>query len=246
MVEGLVCTGSAPLVCLPLASVLCSVLRRAESSAEPEPLPSVSKSPSPSGSASPSKPAPPTLPAEAKGSSAKSAKAFVRHYVERAEIAAVPNGDTGYAENLGSRQCQSCRSVLARIGQVYDAGGKIASHGWKVTILTVLPSQPRSRPIIDAGISLSPQTVVKRKGAKPVHFGGGRLPATFHLAERRGTWLVMEWSGRDALGKAAVSASLFVLLIASLMPSAEANSGGAGCTNSGSALGDYVAVGADL
>lgn len=192
MVEGLVRRAARHWCACLAVLVLCSVLAACQSSAEPEPLPSVSKSPSPSGSASPSKPAPPTLPAEAKGSSAKSAKAFVRHYVDAINYAS-STGDTGYAENLGSRQCQSCRSVLARIGQVYDAGGKIASHGWKVTILTVLPSQPRSRPIIDAGISLSPQTVVKRKGAKPVHFGGGRLPATFHLAQRRGTWLVMEW-----------------------------------------------------
>ena len=63
------------LVALALAASGCT------DTAKPKPLPSTGPAPSASPSASAS-PTPPVLPEAAKGRSAASAKAFVRHYID--------------------------------------------------------------------------------------------------------------------------------------------------------------------
>jgi hypothetical protein len=163
-----------------------------DTSARPKPLPSPSPSsavasPTPSPSATP-----PSLPAEARGTSAAAAKAFVRHYIATVNYATA-TGDTSVLATLDDGSCDSCSSVISRVHTVYDAGGKIVSRGWQITSLSVLPARPK-RPIVDAGLRLSPQSVIRQRGGQPEHFRGGRLPVTFRLVLGNQGWRVDEWA----------------------------------------------------
>jgi hypothetical protein len=44
--------------------------------------------------------------------------------------------------------------------------------------------------VVAVGIQLSPQWVVRRKGAAVKKFKGGRLPVTFYLESHDGAWRV--------------------------------------------------------
>lgn len=179
-----------------IAAVLATAVVSACSSApEPKPLPdpppssSAPSSPSASASSSPEQTSAPTLPPEAKGTSAKAAKAFVRYYVQLINFATV-TGSTQGLQSASGAGCKSCSDVVDRINSVYGAGGRIQSDGWRINSIKIVPGQPRSRPVIDVGIILSPQDVVKHNGAKAVHFKGGRLPATFRLRRVQNSWMV--------------------------------------------------------
>jgi len=155
---------------------------------KPSPLPSTTKSASPSSTA----PTPPVMPAEAKGRSAKSAKAFVRYYVATLNYATA-TGDSKRLRGLDDGDCRSCAGIEKRIDDVYGPGGRIDSAGWKITSLALVADQPKA-PLVDVGLSLPPQNVTKRAGQKPVKFKGGRLLVTFRLTSTANGWIVNEWA----------------------------------------------------
>jgi hypothetical protein len=163
---------------------------------ETAPAPPPMESPSAS-SASPAAPsesaaAAPTMPPAAKGTSTAAAKAFVRHYVSPINHA-VATGETRALRAASSRDCKSCRNVIARVEDVYSAGGHIESRGWKVIAIRAVPGQPAKAPMFDVGLRLSKQSVVEKTGQQPKPFDGGRLPATFSLRLVGDTWSVLEW-----------------------------------------------------
>lgn len=167
----------------------------------PAPLPSASASATASGTPSPSSspkptttaaPTAPTLPPEARGTSAKSAKAFVRYYVKLVNHA-IATGDTGALKSISNSKCESCSAVVSRVEKVYSAGGRIKSTGWTLRSISLVPGQPAKMPIVDVGLVLPPQSVVRRHGARSKKFDGGRLPATFHLTRRGDEWIVNRW-----------------------------------------------------
>ena len=159
--------------------------------AEP-PAHSGSPSPAPVRDPSPSVAGAPTMPAAAAGRGARAAKAFVRYYIATINQA-LDSGNTTVIKSLSSPSCDSCAAVTKRIRDVYSAGGEIKGRGWHVTTIQLLPHQPRTRPLVDVGLKLSPQVVVKRAGAVPAHYQGGRVPLTFHLARAPGGWVVRQW-----------------------------------------------------
>jgi uncharacterized protein DUF6318 len=131
------------------------------------------------------------MPAEAKGTSAASAKAFVRFYVATVNYA-TSTGDSKRLRELDDGKCVSCAGIAKRIDDVYSAGGRIESTGWTVSSMTVVSGPPKT-PLVDVGLSLPPQQVTKRSGTRPVRFKGGRLPVTFRLAATPTGWVVNEW-----------------------------------------------------
>lgn len=152
---------------------------------KPSPLPSTTKSASPTSTA----PTPPVMPAEAKGTSAKSAKAFARHYVDLINFSS-KSGDTATLDAASDPACESCAAISKNIRDIYDAGGSITSHGWKLRSATLVPQQPKSRPILDLGIIQAPERVVRASGQAPKRFPGGKQPMTMHLIMRQNAWVV--------------------------------------------------------
>jgi hypothetical protein len=155
--------------------------------AKPTPLgtPTASTSMTPT----PTAPAPPTLPPEAEGTTAKSAKRFARYYISVVNFSS-RTGDTDRLTSLGQSGCQSCSAIAKNIHDVYSAGGSITSDGWKVLSIGAVPKQPRSRPILDLGVYQSPEMVSDAKTEPPNRYKGGKQPMTMQLVATNGTWQV--------------------------------------------------------
>jgi hypothetical protein len=176
-----------------LAGLACAAaLAGCDSNPSPAPLPSESPpSASPSATSTPS-PTPPAMPDAAKGTGERSAKAFVRYYIDALNFA-TSTGDTALLKAYSDRSCDSCNSVMERIRSVYDAGGQITSRGWTIGSMHLVPLQPARRPVVEVGVNLSPQVVVQRAGADAERFDGGKLPSTFHLSLKAKGWVVTDW-----------------------------------------------------
>ena len=131
------------------------------------------------------------MPAEAKGTSQKSAKAFVRYYIDVLNFATA-TGDTGTALRLSSPNCDSCSGMLDKIQDVYSQGGYFRGEGWTVTDIKYQPLQSDVKPILTIGIQLADQDMLEHADGKVKHFEGGPNRLTLHLASKRSRWLVTQ------------------------------------------------------
>ncbi|RLV56900.1 hypothetical protein D9V41_03785 [Aeromicrobium phragmitis] len=86
--------------------------------------------PTPTATASPTH-APPTMPELALDDSPAGAEAFVRHYIDVLNYAAL-TGDTSTLEELSSPECDGCRSYVDSIVETYRSGGYIRDESWRV------------------------------------------------------------------------------------------------------------------
>lgn len=160
---------------------------------EPEPLPEPTRSSAASSSPSPGPTAtPPTLPAEAEGTSPAAAKAFARYYIELVNYAAA-TGDTQPARQVSSARCQSCNGILGKVDEIYSSGGRLTGEGWRVRNMKYQPFQPEDRPVLSVGIRISPQVMVSRAGASPTEFPGGRNQLDIRLAHTQEGWTVTDF-----------------------------------------------------
>ena len=169
------------------ASLVASLGACSSGSAEPAPMPSVKPSPS----ASTTQAAAPTMPAAARGTDAKAAKAFVSFWVQQLNY----SGQTGNARGLqqiSDPTCQACRAVIRQIQGVHRAGGRFIGRGWAVETVEYQPMQSATRPVLTVGLDIGPQTVISKAGAKPEHFGGGKRSMIFRLQRARGEWSLRE------------------------------------------------------
>ncbi|HZJ07199.1 MAG TPA: DUF6318 family protein [Nocardioidaceae bacterium] len=132
------------------------------------------------------------MPAEAKGTSEKSAKAFVRHYVSLVNFA-LRTGDAQALKAASSARCKSCRAVAANIEDVYGDGGSLTGKGWRVTVIEPVAEQPRSEPVLQTGVFVSPQDKVAKPGADVERFDGGQNLMTFFLKRHSNAWIVSKW-----------------------------------------------------
>ena len=170
-----------------VAAVLSSGLTGCESSPAPGPMPKAQSTvPEPSPSPSPSAP---TMPAAAKGSGAKAAKAFARYWIESLNYAG-NSGDTYVLRNISSRSCKACAAIANFVDRVYRNGGTIRGDGWELMSLKVVSSAGPRKKTVDALVTVHQQTVIARRGDKPNHYAGGRRLKTLWLATHEGSWKV--------------------------------------------------------
>jgi len=167
----------------------CAALAGCESNPEPAPLPNQSPAAStPTETESPT-PTPPTMPAEAKGTSEKSAKAFVRYYFKSINAAAA-TGSTSSLTALATPGCESCKTIAGNIEDIYAAGGSIETEGWEPETISAVPLQPKKRPVFDLDVRIHPELVVRKAGASAERSRGGRQAMTMHLRHGPSGWKV--------------------------------------------------------
>ena len=148
----------------------------------PEPLPSRSASPSPSPSATP-----PSLPAEAEGTSPAAAKAFARHYFDLINYAA-RTGDTADLRAASAHECVSCDAIAGNIEEIYEAGGHIQGQGWELRLVRELKTA-QGRSTLSLGVFLNTEAVISSSGNEERH-ESRRQPMTMHLASHSGAFKV--------------------------------------------------------
>ncbi|MEO9223304.1 MAG: DUF6318 family protein, partial [Mycobacteriaceae bacterium] len=97
------------------------------------------------------------MPAEAKGTSAAAAKAFVRHYLAVFSYAA-RTGDTDAMSAMSDPACKVCDMLTNQIKRVYAAGGRVTGRGYAANKLAIVKPHTSKRAIVHATVILFPQT----------------------------------------------------------------------------------------
>jgi hypothetical protein len=133
----------------------------------------------------------PTLPAEAQGTDAAAAEAFVRFYWEMVNYAQA-TGDTATLGQLADESCSACTSGIEGIEKTYREGGSISGGG--VSVSRAKAKQISSREgvsfIVAARTRVEPQ-VVRGVDGKSQEFPGGESALQFVVRALAGDWTVM-------------------------------------------------------
>lgn len=158
--------------------VLAFVAAGCSSDAEPSPMPTpsstLSESPAPS-------PTPPTMPPEAQGTSPAAAKAFVRHYFDQINYAAL-TGDTAPLRALSTVDCESCDAIASNVERIYNGGGHIRSNGWRLTLVRFVEAH-KSVITLSVGVRMTREKVVDSNGQVDVN-GSAKQPMTIQLVNQ--------------------------------------------------------------
>jgi len=162
--------------------------------ASPTPTPSTTSTPSPtepSGSDSPD-PVEPSLPAAAEGDSVRSAKAFVRHYIELLNYA-MTTGDTDAFRAAATDGCGGCQDYVDLFGSTYDEGGFYRSRGWSLDRVLV-GGQDESAVLFSIKATAAPIVFRERSGTGLKR--SARDPISFSLLVERGdeSWSMEDFS----------------------------------------------------
>lgn len=166
-----------------------------DDSAEPAPLPSETSSataaatPSETPSASGSPAAAPSMPAGAKGTSAKSAEVFARHYVDLINYA-MNTGKTEQFVELSGKTCKTCRAIALDIEALYRKSGRAEGGGWSISRSTRLVQDQGHTIYVRFGIRIRPQTVYASPGANSSSSKAGRGRLELKLSSTSGGWIV--------------------------------------------------------
>lgn len=180
-----------------VALVLCGALSACSDHAgSPKPLAPATSPATPSPTAtsrtspSPSVTGPPTMPAEARGTSKASAEAFVRHWVDVLNYSGSA-GDSRSLRRLGKRNCQDCDAIADYIDSIGKAHGIILGRGWTLRSTGTPHQESGGGFSVRAVIRVNPQTVVPEPAAVPRHYKGGQRIKTFHLSPSNGSWKLL-------------------------------------------------------
>lgn len=179
----------ASLRALPCTALLCLALLAgcsdSDASSSPDPGPSTPSSTSTS-SAAPSEPSASTSSAAPALSPEETVKAWV---AARNDL--LKTGDGELVGSLSSTSCKTCRDLNAGISDIYAAGGRFSTPGWRVVGAKRAPDFERSRKVSSA-IIFSAGTIQESASSKPRSFERERNFLDFTLVRQTGRWLVAE------------------------------------------------------
>jgi Family of unknown function (DUF6318) len=176
------------LTALALTLASCLVMSACSGSSPDTSATSASPGTSPSGNTTSPSPAP-SIPAYATGADLHGQEGFARFWVDTVNKA-TDTGNTTAMKSLATRSCTTCAGFAHTLDKIYGAGGQVVSKGWKIQSLVPIANQPASQPGLELGIQLSPQTVTRRKGAKPKAYTGGVQNFRFFMIREGSYWLV--------------------------------------------------------
>jgi hypothetical protein len=172
-------------------ALLLAIAGCTDDAASPKPLPSASSAAPSSASSSASPTGVPSMPAEARGTTAASAEAFVRHYVDLINYA-MASGDTTQVTKLATANCSGCSVISKSIGAVYAKSGTVRGGRWEIRGLEPIKSTPTNAPRLRLRIHISKQVVIASPSAEP----STSVPSDGHLevrlARSGGAWKVRE------------------------------------------------------
>lgn len=191
-------TGVLPSAALAAVLVVGLVVGLAgcEGEAKPSPLPDPSSSAASPSSASPSASASaaPSLPAAAKGRTAKSAEAFARHYIDLINYLGA-TGDSEPLAAVSAPSCSVCEAVIDEAQRVYGEGGRFEGGTWTSRRpSTALGSNGRNA-LVTFVVVVSPQVEVSRSGRRKAIAGSKGL-LDLQLVAARNSWAVREMDAK--------------------------------------------------
>lgn len=157
-----------------------------------EAAPSTSTTPS----ATPTSTGPPTMPAEAKGTSRKAAVAFVHHVIEVLNYSAA-NLDPAPIRQVSTRTCDPCASLRSHLTMLHDRGDSVHGGSWKPVETIVLRTGQDVRQIhvvVDRGR----QVVRRANNSTRSRTKAGRELYTFTLEPAADGWQLADLRRADS------------------------------------------------
>ena len=152
---------------------------------ESSPSPSPDSSPTGSGTSA----GPPPLPPEARKLTRAGGGAFARHVIQVINYS-VATLDTKPLTQLSTSDCDACNSIIDRLASIRRNGGHIEGGRWSVVQVLVLDGGTRAARQVNVAVDYAKQISVRRQGAKPRRFPGGRGVFTFDLRSSHDRWRV--------------------------------------------------------
>ncbi|WP_420819123.1 DUF6318 family protein [Nocardioides iriomotensis] len=152
----------------------------------PKPAPLPTESPSPTGSSSE---APPSLPADAGGSSTRAAKAFARHFVDLVNYASA-TGDVEAINAVASDSCRVCRGMADGIQDVYSKGGHLEGDGWRVLGTKVLSGGRENERAISLTLLVSSQRRYEKPNSEPIVSDEIRGILDIYMRSTENSWTI--------------------------------------------------------
>jgi hypothetical protein len=189
-------SGVRRLAVLATAGVLVVLGACSEDPPKPEALETPSSSPTATASRTSSPDTAPTLPPEARGTSKKSAEAFVRYAIEVLNYTAATL-DVGPLGDLAATQCSACTRIVKSTAAIKRQGGRIDGGKWTVVQALALQTANDEQPKVLVGIEAAPQVVVESAGERPKRYPAGKTAFTFELKHHTGGWQIVRITGGD-------------------------------------------------
>ncbi|WP_127479002.1 DUF6318 family protein [Nocardioides pantholopis] len=167
---------------------------------EDDPAPKIDPGDSSSAAATPTPtstaPVEPTLPAEAEGTDAAAAEAFVEFYWEMVNYAQA-TGDVDGLRELALESCAACKGGADGISQIHSADGLI--DGGVVTVQALnarrFESGPATGFIVIARTDVSPQ-VIRVPGKKAERYAGGPGEVQMIVQSTDDGWRIGRWDAQ--------------------------------------------------
>lgn len=159
----------------------------------PEPLASDTPSATATATATPSPTGAPALPPEARGTTRKSAVAFVRHWVDTLNYSA-DTLDTKHLRELSAPNCDGCTTAVEIIEDLRRDGGRFIEHEWtlqEMQPLTVDSTTAQVQVLVKSAAS----RVVEKAGQEPKDYKPGKTVYVFTLEDRASQWTVRQIRG---------------------------------------------------
>ncbi len=132
----------------------------------------------------------PTLPAAAKGSSIRSAKAFVGYYIDLLNYAMV-TGDTKAFRNA-ARNCEGCDRYADLFDRIEQAGGSARTRGWEVDELAAARQGKVTAVVFD--VAAAAVRSKPRANATPTHIPPADFQLRLLLAPVGSSWRAVEFT----------------------------------------------------
>jgi hypothetical protein len=177
-------------------SLLSVLALGACSGGDPEPrfAPSSSSPPTSPSTTAASDPVPPTMPAEAKGTDAAAAEAFVRFYWEMVNYAQA-TGDLRDLRVISSMHCVACRGGIGGIEQVVARGGRISGGVGRVSRMdtTFLENKGVTEAVVEFVLATSRQIVDYPGSDDDQVFRAGSSHLRAVLSPTRRGWVMTYW-----------------------------------------------------
>jgi Family of unknown function (DUF6318) len=157
---------------------------------EPRLAPSESSSPSAPSTSPASGTTAPTMPAEAVGTDAAAAEAFVRFYWEMVNYAQ----ETGEVRELAAlgKKCSACESGVATVVDTYAGDGAIRGGDARLVELetSFLVRSGDDWAVVECDLITTEQVVDLPGKSRDERFSGGRTPIRVILEPVNGVWMV--------------------------------------------------------
>jgi hypothetical protein len=119
----------------------------------------------------------------------KGAQSFARYWIDTLNKATT-SGDTAKFKKLNKDSCTTCGDFAKQLDDIYGAGGRVETDGFKIKKLVNEAGVPAPGAGISAVLTATPQKVYAKKGAAARELKGGDLRLRLIMVRVKQHWVM--------------------------------------------------------